>query len=125
MGEKAEIWVLSRRRFYGESLASRPSKPILARTDLYCHGRHPLPRSSSVLMSDGENLASMFVLARSLAGRGRRVRSEYGADLEISSSMIVSRVLLGSTVDQVSAASPALNLTPSVNMVLPVARRRR
>ena len=71
-------------------------------------------------MSDGENLASMFVLVRSLAGRGRRPSTEYDAHLEISSSTVVLRVLLGSTVDQVSAASPALNLTPSVNMVLTV-----
>ena len=104
---------------------SRPSKPLLARTDLYVHGRHPLPHLSSTLMSHGEKTASMFVLARSLADRGRRPRSEYGADLEISSSKIVSRVLLGSTVDQVSAVSPALNLMPSVHMVLTMAPRRR
>ena len=78
-----------------------------------------------MLVSDGEKTASMCVLARSLADRGRRRRSEYGADLEISSSKIVSRVLLGSTVDQVSAVSPALNLMPSVHMVLTMARRRR
>ena len=46
-----------------ESLASRPTQLLLARTDLNCQGRHPLPRSSSVLMSDGENLAAIWVFA--------------------------------------------------------------
>ena len=104
---------------------SRPSQPLQARTGHVSASRHPLPGLSSTLVSDGEKTASMFVFARSLAGRGRRARSEYGAHLEISSSLIVSRVLLGSTVDQVSAVSPALNLMPSVHMVLTMARRRR
>ena len=124
-GERQTWGEVSRVRFHGESLASRPSKPLLARKDRYVHGRHGLPGHTSVLVSDGENLASMFVLVRSLAGRGRRPSTEYDAHLEISSSTVVSRVLLGSTVDQVSALSPALNLTPSMNMVLTVARRRR
>ena len=88
---------------------------------------HPLAGLSSTLMTHGEKTASRCALASwsLLADRGRRRRSEYGADLEISSSKIVSRVLLGSTVDQVSAVSPALNLMPSVHMVLTMARRRR
>ena len=125
IGERQKWGEVSRVRFHGESLASRPSKPLLARKDRYVHGRHGLPGHTSVLVSDGENLASMFVLVRSLAGRGRRPSTEYDAHLEISSRTTVSRVLLGSTVDQVSALSPALNLTPSMNMVLTVARRRR
>ena len=65
--------------------------------------------------------------ARHAGGNASRFRRspEYDAHLEISSSLIVSRVLLGSTVDQVSAVSPALNLMPSMHMVLTMARRRR
>ena len=105
-----------------ESLASRPTQLLLARTDLNCQGRHPLPRSSSVLMSDGENLAAIWVFAAesgTLAGRGRRPSTEYDAHLEISSRTIVWRVLLGSTVDQVSAVSPALCSSRAVELPRP------
>ena len=104
---------------------SRPSQPLQARTRHMSASSHPLAGLSSTLMTHGEPTASMFVFARSLADRGRRARSEYGAHLEISNSLIVSDVLLGSTVDQVSALSPALNLVPSMHMVLTMARRRR
>ena len=115
----------SRRRPHGESWRSRPSQPLLARTCLLIEQRNGLAGRTAVLESDGEKMASMCVLARSLADRGRRPSTEHDAHLEISSSTIVSRVLLGSTVEQVRAVSPDLNLTPSVNMVLTVARRRR
>ena len=115
----------SRRRLHGESWRSRPSQPLLARTCLENEQRHGLPVRTSVLVSDGEKMASMWRACSEFADRGRRPRTEYDAHLEISSSTIVSRALLGSTVEQVSAVSPDLNLMPSVSMVLTVARRRR
>ena len=71
-----------------------------------------------MLMSHGEKLTSSFVFARSLTDRGCRARTECDAHEETSNSLIVSDVLLGSTVEQVSALSPSLNLMPSVSMVL-------
>ena len=108
-----------------ESLAIRQRQPVHARKKHDKASSHPLAGLSSTLMTHRQIWSRIICDLRSRHRCGRRVRSEYGADLEISSSMIVSRVLLGSTVDQVSAVSPALNLTPSVNMVLTVARRRR
>ena len=116
---------VSRRRFHAESLAIRQRQPVHARKKHDKASSHPLAGLSSTFMTHRQSCRRINYLLRSRHRCGRRVRSEYGADLEISSSMIVSRVLLGSTVDQVSAVSPALNLTPSVNMVLTVARRRR
>ena len=108
-----------------ESLAIRQRQPVHARKKHDKASSHPLAGLSSTLMTHRQSCRRINCLLRSRHRCGRRVRSEYGADLEISSSMIVSRVLLGSTVDQVSAVSPALNLTPSMSMVLTVARRRR
>ena len=108
-----------------ESLAIRQRQPVHARKNHMSASSHPLAGLSSTLMTHRQSWSRINCLLRSRHRCGRRVRSEYGADLEISSSMIVSRVLLGSTVDQVSAASPALNLAWSMNMVLTVARRRR
>ena len=108
-----------------QSLAIRQRQPVHARKKHDKASSHPLAGLSSTLMTHRQSCRRINCLLRSRHRCGRRVSSEYGADLEISSSMIVSRVLLGSTVDQVSAVSPALNLTPSVNMVLTVARRRR
>ena len=96
-----------------ESLAIRQRQPVHARKKHDKASSHPLAGLSSTLMTHRQSWSRINCLLRSRHRCGRRVRSEYGADLEISSSMIVSRVLLGSTVDQVSAVSPALNLTPS------------
>ena len=125
LGVPKEGGQVSRRRLHAESLAIRQRQPVHARKNHMSASSHPLAGLSSTLMTHRQSWSRINCLLRSRHRCGRRVRSEYGADLEISSSMIVSRVLLGSTVDQVSAASPALNLTPSVNMVLTVARRRR
>ena len=78
-----------------------------------------------MLVSHGEKMVSMFVFIRSLADGGRRASTEYDAHPKISNSLIVSDVLLGSTVEQVSALSPSLNPMPSMSMVLTSAWHRR
>ena len=120
----------SSRRLFSRRIAGDPATPACSRSQepyvgLESPSGWPVLDAHDPSSELTSNRLSSPFSASSRHRCGRRVRSEYGADLEISSSTIVSRVLLGSTVDQVSAVSPALNLMWSMHMVLTMARRRR